>query len=99
MTGKEAESIGWANKAIPADKLEEEVNRIVREIAKVPVEILALEKATVNRVMDIMGFRSACFLGAEYDAMARVTEPARKWVQKLAEKGVKETYLEWSQQT
>ena len=98
MTGKEAERIGWANKAVPADKLEEEVDQMAREIAKVPVELLALEKATINRCMDIMGFRIGCMLGAEYDAMGRVTEPAREWVKKVAEKGVKQAAKEWREQ-
>jgi enoyl-CoA hydratase len=34
IDGKEAERIGWANKAVPADRLEEEVNTLASEIAE-----------------------------------------------------------------
>jgi enoyl-CoA hydratase len=98
MTGKDAERLGFANKAVPADKLEEEVNKIARSIAKVPLEILALEKVAINRSMDIQGFRNTLYLGAEYDAMARFTEPARAWVKKVAELGVKQAAAEWQKE-
>ncbi len=94
MTGKEAAAYGYANAAFPADKLEEEVNKIAKLIAKRPLEILALEKVMVNRAME-MSFRDSVYFGSELDAMARFTEPARDWVGRIAFKGLKQATAEF----
>ncbi len=57
IAGTEAVKLGLANYAVPADKLEEEVNALAARVAKVPLELLALNKAGVNAVYEGMGFR------------------------------------------
>jgi enoyl-CoA hydratase len=69
ISGKEAEAIGFATRAFPADRLEEETYSYARRVVKVPAEKLALEKISINRAMDYRGFRASVLSGAEYDAI------------------------------
>jgi enoyl-CoA hydratase len=69
ISGKEAEAMGFATRAFPADTLEEETYGYARRIVKVPAEKLHLEKLALNRAMDYLGFRASVLSGAEYDAI------------------------------
>lgn len=69
LTGKEAEAMGFATRAFPAERLEEETYGYARRIAKVPAQKLQLEKLAINRAMDVRGFRTTVLSGAEYDAI------------------------------
>ena len=44
----------------------------------VPAKILQLKKASVNRTMDVKGFRTAIMLGAETDALLHASEPVEE---------------------
>src|SRR6476661_3985749 len=59
MTGVEAAERGWANRAHPAEQLEEEVLRVATRIAHIPPDIVQINKRVVHRGMDIMGIRAA----------------------------------------
>ncbi len=69
ITGIEAERMGFATRAFPEDKLEEETYSYARRVAKVPAQKLRLEKLGINRAMDLRGFRASVLAGAEYDAI------------------------------
>ncbi len=56
ITGKEAAELGLVNKAVPADKLEEEVNRWAEALASIPPDALTFAKETINGIQDITGF-------------------------------------------
>jgi enoyl-CoA hydratase len=58
MDGKEAVRIGLINRAVPADKLEEEVNRYAEGFSKFPFDGIALGKTSKQMVYDIMGITS-----------------------------------------
>jgi enoyl-CoA hydratase len=58
IDGKEAARIGLINRAVPADKLEEEVNRYAEGFAKFPFDGIAMGKASKQVVYDIMGITS-----------------------------------------
>src|SRR3990172_1913645 len=49
MSGVEAVQWGWANHAYPADRLEEETERLAARIAQIPGEVLMLSKRACNR--------------------------------------------------
>jgi enoyl-CoA hydratase len=55
IDGKEAARIGLINRAVPADKLEEEVNRYAEGMARFPRDGIAMGKAAKHSVFDIMG--------------------------------------------
>jgi enoyl-CoA hydratase len=58
IDGKEAERIGLINRAVPADKLEEEVNRYAEGFAKFPRDGILMGKTSKKVVYDIMGISS-----------------------------------------
>ena len=55
MDGKEAERVGWATKSVPADKLEEETNKIAKQLALLPADGIAIGKASNHLILDILG--------------------------------------------
>lgn len=58
IDGKEAARIGLINRAVPPDKLEEEVNRYAEGFAKFPFDGIAMGKASKQVVYDILGITS-----------------------------------------
>lgn len=58
LDGKEAARMGLINRAVPPDKLEEEVNRYAEGFAKFPFDGIAMGKASKQVVYDIMGITS-----------------------------------------
>lgn len=58
MDGKEAARIGLINRAVPPDKLEEEVNRYAEGFAKFPFDGIAMGKTSKQIVYDMMGITS-----------------------------------------
>jgi enoyl-CoA hydratase/carnithine racemase len=69
ISGKEAEALGFATRAFPAESLERETYDYAKRVTKVPAQKLRLEKLAINRAMDIRGFRTTVLAGAEFDAI------------------------------
>ena len=67
MTGAEAAAIGWANRAFPADELEEEVLDVAATVAGVATDLAQINKRMVHRQAEIMGVRAA--IRAETDRL------------------------------
>lgn len=95
VDGKEAERIGWANKSVPAEKLEEEVNTMAVKIAETPLELLKLYKIQINRIQDIMGYRAAIMCGCDADAIAHFGTSVPAFYKLAREKGLKQALKEW----
>ncbi len=95
MSGKEAERSGWATKSVPADKLEDTVNRMAKEIARVPLEILMVKKITVNRSVNAMGFREMMELNFEMSLAAHFSNTREEWGEKIRKMGFKQVKAEW----
>lgn len=55
ISGVEAQQMGLVNKAFPAEKLEEEVEKVVRAITLLPRDGIAIGKATRHMVFDSLG--------------------------------------------
>ena len=68
MTGTEAAERGFANRAHPADELEGAVLAIAERVAKVPLDLLALNKRSAHRAMEAMGIRTGMRAGADIQA-------------------------------
>jgi len=58
IDGKEAARIGLINRAVPADQLEDEVNRYAEGFAKFPRDGIAMGKASKQVVCDALGITS-----------------------------------------
>lgn len=89
MTGKVAVEWGYANFSVPADELDDTVRAFAADMAKLPVSMLQLKKAAINRVWDRLGFRDVVLAGVEWDVLAHKdpsTAVLREW---LREDGMK----------
>ena len=69
MSGAEAVEAGFANRAFPAERLDDEVLAIAARVAKVPPDLQALNKRVVHRSMEIMGMREAMRAAADINAL------------------------------
>jgi enoyl-CoA hydratase len=59
ITGKEAEQIGLANKAVPADKLEEETAKYVKALSISPGDGMVVCKESINGALEARGVGAA----------------------------------------
>lgn len=59
ISAKEAWRLGFVNKVIPRQKLEEEVMNLAKRIALTPPMAVKLLKRSINRTVDLMGFIDA----------------------------------------
>lgn len=74
ISGVEAAQMGVANRAFPADQLEENVLAVAERISKVDRDLLALNKRALHRSMEVMGIRTALRANTEAQALSRVAE-------------------------
>ncbi len=65
ISGTEAVELGWANAAFPPDELEAGVLGVAERVAKMPPDIVRLNKRIVHRGMEVMGLRTAIRVGTE----------------------------------
>lgn len=88
MSGVEAVASGFANRAHPVANLESEVLAMAERVAKIPRELLALNKRAAHRAMDVMGIRAGMRATAEIQALGFHQQPSREYLKSFAEKGV-----------
>jgi enoyl-CoA hydratase len=70
MTGSEAATIGWANRAYPAADLDDAVLAVATTVASVASDLQQINKRLVHRQAEIMGVRAAIRAGTEFQALA-----------------------------
>lgn len=73
ISGMEAAEKGFANRAFPAEELEERVLEMAERVAKVPSDVQQFNKRATHRAMEIMGVRAAIRAGTEMQALAFFT--------------------------
>ncbi len=102
MDGTEAYRCGWASAVFSPEQLEEETEKIARQIALTDTDLIMLTKRSINRQFEIMGFRTGCLTSADFLALAgRRPKQVREGdaFRKIAlEKGLKAA-LEWRDRT
>ena len=69
MSGLEAVRVGWANDAFPIDQLDEKVLAVASKIAKLPPDVVQINKRVVHRQMEVMGMRTGIRIGTELCAL------------------------------
>ena len=94
LTGLEAVEVGWANKAVPVDKLCETTEKFAERIANIDGPMLTMTKRQVNRTYEIMGIRSALAAGADIQALSAVRPGGGEFGKIAREKGLKAA-LDW----
>jgi enoyl-CoA hydratase len=87
MDGADAVNYGFANKAYPAEDLDEKVLAQAERVAKVASDIQQMNKRSIHRAMEIMGMRAAIHAGTEIQALAFFTETSQTYRAELG-KGV-----------
>lgn len=94
ISGAEAERIGLVVKAVPAERLAEEVATLAARMALIDVDLLAAQKRSVNLALELMGARTMQRLATERDAIARQAPVVTEFYTMAKEKGLKAA-LEW----
>lgn len=94
VTGKQAEQIGLVAKAVPENRLEEEVEKLARRIACVPSELLAVNKMAINRVAEEMGLNNVFGAASALDTISHYTGAVRNFIKLAEEKGLREALAE-----
>jgi enoyl-CoA hydratase len=90
ITGRQAYEMGYAALIYPQSELAAKVYELAEQIARLPSEMLALKKASNNRVQEIQGFRTAVTGCAEWDAIAHTADTvtlARQWISEYGLRG------------
>ena len=90
MTGEQAVEWGFANDHHPADQLDEAVLVVCDRIAKVPPELLALNKRVVRRAFGVMGMETSYRATADIQPLGFHQPPSREYLRPFRDEGVKE---------
>ena len=84
MTGVEAVAAGFANRAYPAETLDDAVLAMAERIAQVPPELQAINKRVVHRAMESMGMRDGLKATADLNALGFHQRASREYYAKLS---------------
>ena len=87
LSGVEAVEKGWANRAFPAEELDDATLEMAKRIAQVPPELVQMNKRLVHHQMDIMGLRAGIRAGTELCALGTHTRAMAEFLQARVEKG------------
>ncbi|MEX2158105.1 MAG: crotonase/enoyl-CoA hydratase family protein [Dehalococcoidia bacterium] len=79
LDGIEAQRLGLVSKAVPADRLAEEVESFAEKLATTPANQLVMNKLLVNQAYENMGLRTTQMLGTFLDGVARHTPEGIAW--------------------
>jgi enoyl-CoA hydratase len=90
LSGIEAQRLGLASKAVPAEELAAEVDAMARKLATIPSNQLAMSKLLVNQAYENMGLRSSQLLGTVFDGIARHTPEGIAWRDLAMQEGFRE---------
>lgn len=94
VTGKQAAEIGLVWKAVPADRLEAEVEALAAKMAKIDIELLVPNKRICQMALELMGARTIQRMAAEMDGRAHTAPSVREFARIAREQGLK-VALEW----
>ena len=92
ISGTEAAEIGMINRAVPLDKLEEEVRILAERIGLQSADALAVHKEAMNRWYQAMGMEASIMSAADYDLIYQQTQSAADLQKKIREEGLKEAF-------
>jgi enoyl-CoA hydratase len=88
LSGVEAAEAELINRAVPFERLEQEVAAAARELASIPASQLAAMKLVVNHAYENMGLASTQTLGPILDGLMRNTPDAKRFIELAEREGV-----------
>ena len=94
IDGATAEKIGLVLKAVPADKLEEEMGTLAGRMANLPIELLMPHKALINKVMALMGHGVAQQLATDTATITHYLDSNRRFREMSDKEGLRAA-LQW----
>ena len=71
ITGVEAAALGLVLKAVPADRLDDEVDALAHRMATVPQNQLMMQKLMVNQALYNMGLMGTQMIATVFDGITR----------------------------
>jgi enoyl-CoA hydratase len=83
MSGLEAARVGWANESFPIEELDKQVVAKASKIAKLPPDIVQINKRVVHRQMEVMGLRTGIRIGTELCALGTRQESLLDFMQEM----------------
>lgn len=90
ISGRDAQRIGLVLKAVPADRLDDEVHELARRIALVDPALTAAHKRIVNAGLELMGWSHLQRMAAENDARAHRSPSLGAFMETAKTRGLKE---------
>ena len=99
ITGIEAATLGLVLKAVPADRLDEEVDALAHRIATVPQNQLMMQKLMVNQALYNMGLMGTQMIATVFDGITRHSPEGLNFKRRSEEMGWKRAVDERDQGT
>lgn len=94
ITGVEAERMGLITKAVPAEELDAEVERLAARMTGVPKNQLMMQKMMINQAYENMGLASTQLIANLFDGIARHTPEGVAFKARAEEVGFKQAVEE-----
>lgn len=94
IDGREAERIGLVLKAVPAARLDAEVEALAERMATVPVNQLAMQKMVINQAIEAMGLAETQRLATLFDGITRHSPEGVAFSRRAQEVGWKQAVRE-----
>lgn len=94
VSGAEAVRIGLVAEAVPGDRLEATVERLVARMARLPRNQLAMQKLVVNQAYENMGLATTQLLATLFDGISRHTPEGVAWKARAEQVGWKQAVRE-----
>jgi enoyl-CoA hydratase len=92
----EAKRIGLVNRVVPRDRLEEETLALANEIAILDPVAISLTKKSINRSLEVSGFREALAANVDIDSVIEAAEvPERIEFRRIREKEGLKAAIAW----
>ena len=94
IDGTTAASWGLAIESVPADELNDAVEKLADRMAGVPINQLVMQKLMINQALDNMGLQGTQLLATLFDGITRHS-PEGMWFKQLAENEGFHAAVEW----
>lgn len=94
ISGREAEEYGLVYKAVPAEELDAEVEKLAERIAGVPINQLMMQKLVVNQAIEAMGLKQTQMFATIFDGITRHSPEGLNFKHRAEEHGWKHAVRE-----
>ena len=85
MNGRQAEQYGWATRCFKRDELEMNTMKIAQRIARIPSDLLQMNKRSVHRAMEAMGMRTHLRMHTDLSALSQESPSAKDFMKRMYE--------------